>query len=86
VLTYNNDSLTKHGITTIEVDEVLNDPRTIWLDMGISHDGNDRLMFVGLTKATRILEVGIELIGENEYVFHAMDAGKRYIKEFNDAQ
>jgi len=43
-------------------------------------------MFIGLTKAGRVLEVGIELIGENEYVFHAMAASEHYLKEFNDAR
>jgi len=43
-------------------------------------------MFIGLTKVGRVLEVGIELIGENEYVFHAMAASEHYLKEFNDAR
>jgi uncharacterized DUF497 family protein len=86
VLSYKIDNLAKHDITTTEVDEVLNDLRTIWLDLGVSRDGNDRLMFVGLTRAGRVLEVGVELISEDEHVFHAMDAGERYLKEFNDAQ
>ncbi|MBI4473317.1 MAG: hypothetical protein HY646_11665 [Acidobacteria bacterium] len=86
MVTYNTESLTKHNVTVIEVDEVLSDSRTIWLDLGPSRDGNDRLMFIGLTKAVRALEVGIELIGEDEYVFHAMAAGEHYLKEFNDAQ
>jgi uncharacterized DUF497 family protein len=87
VVTYNTENLTKHHVLAIEVDEVLSDPRTIWLDLGPSRDGNDRLMFIGLTQAGRVLEVGIELIGEDdEYVFHAMDAGEHYLKEFTDAQ
>lgn len=86
MLTYNSNSLLRHDVTTIEVDEVLSDLRTIWLDLGISRKGNDRLMFVGLTKAGRALEIGVELIGKEEHVFHAMNAGKRYLKEFNDAQ
>ena len=86
MLTYNDDSLKRHNVTTTEVDEVLGSPRTIWLDLGVSRDGNDRLMFVGLTKAARALEVGVELIGDDDHVFHAMDAGERYLREFNDAQ
>ena len=86
MVTYNTESLTKHGVTVIEVDEVLSDSRTIWLDLGPSPDGNDRLMFIGLTKAGRALEVGIELIGEDDYVFHAMAASEHYLKEFNDAR
>jgi hypothetical protein len=43
-------------------------------------------MFIGLTKGARVLEVGIELVGEDEYVFHSMPAGEHYLKEFNDAQ
>lgn len=49
-----------------EVDEILNDPRTIWLDLGVSREGNDRLMFIGLTRDGRALEVGVELIGDDE--------------------
>jgi uncharacterized DUF497 family protein len=86
VVTYNTENLTKHDVTTIEVDEVLSDSRTIWLDLGPRRDGNDRLMFIGLTKSGRALEVGVELIGEDDYVFHAMAAGEHYLKEFNDAQ
>jgi uncharacterized DUF497 family protein len=86
MLTYNSDSLAKHHITTTEVDEVLNDSRTIWLDIGTSPNGNDRLMFIGLTKVARALEIGVELIGGDEYVFHAMDAGKHYLEELNNAQ
>ena len=73
-------------MTTIEVDEVLSNSRTIWLDLGPGRNGNDRLMPIGLTKAGRPLEVGIELIGEDDYVFHAMAAGEHYLKEFSDAQ
>jgi len=86
MLSYETENLAKHKVTTTEVDEVLNDSRTIWLDLGVSRDGNDRLMFIGLTKVGRALEVGIELIGEDEHVFHAMDASQHYMKEFNDAQ
>jgi uncharacterized DUF497 family protein len=86
MVTYNTENLAKHDVTTVEVDEVLSDPRTIWLDLGPSGHGNDRLMFIGLTRAARVLEVGIELIGEDEYVFHSMPAGEHYLKEFNDAQ
>ncbi len=86
MLTYTTSNLANHKITTAEVDDVLNDSRTIWLDLGVSRYGNDRLMFVGLTKDGRTLEVGVELIGDDEHVFHAMDAGQRYLKEFNDAQ
>ena len=85
MVTYNIENLDKHNVTTVEVDEVLSDSRTIWLDLGPSRGGNDRLMFIGLTKAARILEVGIELVSEDEYVFHSMPASEHYLKEFNDA-
>jgi len=42
VVTYNAENLTKHNVTAIEVDEVLSHPRTIWLDLGPSREGNDR--------------------------------------------
>ena len=86
MLTYDAESVARHNVTTTEIDEVLNDIRTIWLDLGVSRGGNDRLMFIGLTKAGRALEIGVELIGDDEYVFHAMDAGEHYLKEFDDTQ
>jgi uncharacterized DUF497 family protein len=86
MVTYSAENLANHNVAVMEVDEVLSDFRTIWLDLGPSRDGNDRLMFVGLTKAGRALEIGVELIGEDEHVFHAMAAGDQYLKEFNDAQ
>ena len=86
MVTCNTENLTKHGVTVTEVDEILSDSRTIWLDLGPSRNGNDRLMFIGLTRAGRAVEVGIELIGDDERVFHAMAASEHYLKEFNDAQ
>ena len=86
LLSHNSENLAKHGVTAAEVDEVLNDSPSIWLDLGISREGNDRLMFIGLTKAVRALEVAVELIEDDEHVFHAMYAGEHYLKEFNDAQ
>lgn len=86
MVTYSSESLARHGISTAEIDEVLNDQCTIWLDLGVSRDGNDRLMFVGLTKFGRVLEVGVELVDDDEHIFHAMDAGERYVEEFNNAQ
>lgn len=86
MITYDTGNLVDHDVTVTEVDEVLNNGRTIWIDLGASRDGNDRLMFVGLTRAGRVLEVGVELIEEDEHVFHAMDAGKQYLKELNDAR
>ena len=86
VLTCNAENVARHSVTITEIDEVLSDSRTIWLDLGVSRGGNDRLMFIGLTKAGRALEIGVELICDDEYVFHAMDAGEHYLKEFNDAK
>ena len=86
MFTYNTVNLAKHNVATSEIDEVLSDSRTIWLDLGPSRDGNERLMFIGLTRTGRVLEVGIELIGKDEYVFHSMPAGEHYLKEFKDAQ
>jgi uncharacterized DUF497 family protein len=86
MLHYKSENLAKHRVSRTEVDEVLQDDRTIWLDLGVSRAGNDRLMFIGLTREGRALEIGVELIGDDESVFHAMDAGEHYLKEFNDAQ
>ncbi|MBX9877393.1 MAG: hypothetical protein K2Y22_02960 [Candidatus Obscuribacterales bacterium] len=86
MISYKKDNLQRHNVTVTEVDEVLNGTESIWLDLGVSISGNDRLMFVGFTKSGRILEVGVELVGDDEIVFHAMNAGKKYLEEFTDAQ
>ncbi len=86
MISYKKDNLQRHEVTVTEVDEVLNGTESIWLDLGTSPTGNDRLMFVGFTKSGRMLEVGVELIGDDEIVFHAMNAGKKYLTEFTNAQ
>lgn len=81
MLTYDHDNLQKHDVTTFEVDQVL-DSRNLTtrvFDLVPARNGNERVMFVGVTVDGRMLEVGVEIISEeDEHVFHAMDATKQY--------
>lgn len=78
--TYNKDSLSRHGVSEEEADEVL--ARGVWFPLDPSERGNDRLMFVGFTLAGRLLEVGVEYFDaeDREHIFHANDAAEPYRK------
>jgi hypothetical protein len=55
----------------------------VTIDLGPSDHGNDRVMWIGFTFGLRLLEIGIEYLpNDNEHVFHAMNATKEYLKEF----
>ncbi len=81
-LSYDYANLKKHDVTVREIDEVkANNP--VDFDLKPSHDGNDRVMFVGFTFGGRLLEVAIEYFPHgHEHVFHAMDATKYCQKVF----
>jgi len=77
-LTYNFDSLDRHGIAILDVDEVM--ATGIWEEMPPSERGNARLMFIGFTSSGRLLEIGVEYFDEDdiEHVFHTDDATRHY--------
>jgi hypothetical protein len=81
MLTYDDSNLKKHNVTRQEVDQVL-DSRNLTthvFDLVPARNGNERVMFVGVTLEGRVLEVGVEAISDtDEHVFHAMDATKQY--------
>lgn len=81
MLGYDHSNLKKHKVKIQEVDQVL-DSRNLTtrvFDLSPARNGNERVMFVGLTMQGRLLEVGVEAISdEDEHVFHAMSATKQY--------
>ena len=83
-LSFEDQNLRKHKVSCSEVKEVLGSDLSFGEDLAPSDFGNDRTMIIGWTFEGRILEVGIEYFEneDREHVFHAMDAGKRYKKEF----
>ena len=81
MITFDEGNLRKHNITRQEVDQVLDSRNltTRMFELAPARNGNERVMFVGLTQEGRLLEVGVELIGDNdEHIFHAMLATKQY--------
>jgi hypothetical protein len=81
---YVDAELSKHSVTSRDVDFVLRSTISIWNDMGPSIRGNDRLMFVGFDTSGRLLEIGVEYFDDMgvELIFHGDDATPRYRKLF----
>jgi len=81
VITFDEGNLRKHNVTPEEADQVL-DSRNLTtriFDLAPARNGNERVMFVGFTQEGRLLEIGVEIISdEDEHVFHGMDATKQY--------
>ena len=75
---YLDSEWAERNITRKDIDYVLRSP--VWEDMGPSHRGNDRLMFVGFDSSGRLLEVGLEYINDEdvEFIFHANYATPQY--------
>ncbi len=82
--TFDDDNLRKNKIDYWEVAQVLESDLTFAFELEPSERGNDRAMIVGWTYGGRVLEIGVEYfeIEDREHIFHAMDAGKKYKKEF----
>ena len=81
MLYYNRRNLKKHGVSTDEVDDILDyrNLSTQIFDLPPARNGNERQMFVGLTWQGRLLEIGVETLSdEDEYAFHGMNATKQY--------
>lgn len=81
--TYNYESMKRHDVSVDEINEVQRSPLTVTIDLEPSHEGNDRVMWVGFTLNLRLLEIGVEyLSNDHEHMFHTMDATKTNRKEF----
>jgi len=84
---YNDENLRRHGVTRSEVEEVLDEDNTMTreFDMLLSRRGRLRTMFVGYNLAARLLEIGVELIDQdNAYVFHGQAISPRYRKLYEE--
>ncbi len=81
-LSFNDEDLAKNGVTREEVEQVMASDTAVDCDMQPSERGNDRVMLVGFTLGSRLLEIGIEFFADRLYVFHASEATKRYQHEF----
>ncbi|MBX9690255.1 MAG: hypothetical protein K2X27_26315 [Candidatus Obscuribacterales bacterium] len=83
-MTFEEENLRKHGVSQSEIQEVFASDLSYAEDLEPSERGNDRAMIIGWTYSGRILEIGIEYFEteDREHVFHAMDAGKAYKKDF----
>ncbi len=83
-LSFEEQNLDKHDVTLAEVKEVLESDLSYAEDLDPSDRGHDRAMIIGWTFSGRILEIGIEYFDDidEEHIFHAMDAGKQYKREF----
>ncbi len=83
-VTYEYENLHKHGVSYAEVQEVFASELSHAEVLEPSDHGNDRAMIVGWTHSGRVLEIGIEFFeaDDREHIFHAMDAGKTYKKNF----
>jgi hypothetical protein len=69
-------SARKHGISDDDIDHAI-DHALGW----ISHpDQPDFTMLVGPDRRAALLEVGVLQAGEQEYVIHAMQARRKYLK------
>jgi hypothetical protein len=80
-ITYNCESLDRHGITEQEADEVYATGKDY--DMEPSNSGNDRIMLVGWTSGVRLLEIGVEYMPHgHDHIFHTSDATKFYRELF----
>ena len=71
----------------MDVQEVLavNNLTTRDLDMPLSRRGNLRFMFVGYNFAGRLLEIGVEDLGEDKaHVFHGQAVSPQYRKLYEE--
>jgi hypothetical protein len=77
---FNQDSLKRHNVTERECLEALADEQEV--DDGESRDGNPTVMWLGMTMAGRLLEVGVEYLPSMDWVYHADDARSHYRKRY----
>lgn len=82
IVSFDERNLAKHRVSMAEVLEVFASDWSFAELLESNRDGNERMMVIGWTFAGRVLEVGVEHIGESEHVFHARDASKTYVREF----
>jgi hypothetical protein len=81
---YNYRSLKKWNVSEAEIDQVLASPESKALDYGTNRAGNNTALYVGHTDSGRLIEVGVEYVNKQEWVFHARDAIKHNRKLFEE--
>ncbi len=83
---YNDDSLRRHGITYKQVQEAVTDPMRAQFEFPEpSIAGNYREMLVGHTYADVLLEIGLEMIGQDELCFfHAQKVSPKYRRKYEE--
>jgi hypothetical protein len=79
---FNDESLTRHGVTQQECLQALADPLAIDIEEPDSADENTRIMWVGKTHTERTLEVGVEYLDGMDWIYHANDAQNDYKQEY----
>ncbi len=82
IISFNDDSLNRHGVSQAEALEVLADDLTKAMDFGESKNGNPTVMYVGYTKKERLLEVGVEFLESAEHIYHARVATRNYVRAY----
>jgi uncharacterized DUF497 family protein len=80
---FNDDSLDRHGVTHEECIEALADMLKVDEEQTESKQGNPRIMWVGMTRLDRLLEVGVEYLQDMEFIYHANSAQAKYRKLYN---
>ncbi len=81
-ITFDEFNIKKNRVTTEEILEVFESDFSIEVGLIPNERGNVRVMIIGWTFSGRILEVGVEYFGDMEHIFHAMNAGKEYKRDF----
>ncbi len=84
ILTFNEDSLKRGGVTKEEAIEVLDDPMTIEGEEGESKRGNPTVMYVGKTLSERLLEIGVEYKEYETHVYHGRKASLKNRSKYDN--
>ena len=84
ILTFNDDSLERGGVTREEAIEVLDDPMTVDDEEGESYQGNPRVMYVGKTLSERLLEIGVEYKEYETHIYHGRKASLRMRAKYDN--
>lgn len=74
ILTFNDDSLRRGNVSQEEIKEALDDPLALEVEEGQSLTGNPTVIYVGMTFAERLLEIGVEYANHETHIFHARKA------------
>lgn len=85
IISFNDNSLNRHGVTHREALEALGDPFKVEVITG-EHNGNPTSIWVGKTLGERLLEVGVEYLKDCEHIYHVSKARATYAVEYGKRQ